>query len=351
MRERELQRRRAQRRAMAGAHRLDAAHPLQDLRRRVGVPELGARHGAGGEDARGERGRERDRDAALDAERQQLRQRRRVEQRVAAREHEHVEIAVAREALEDPDVVDADTDRLDHALAAQAIEGAIRAFHRLAVARLQLVAGPFRIDVVDVRDVDARQGEPLQAVLERAQRAVMAVVVDDVERRRAREGPGRARGGVRLQQPPDLGREHEGVARHPAQARAQAMLRQAVAVERCRIEVAHARAAGRGRRLAQLRVGHLGEEIAERPAAEAERTDLQPAAADRAQLLGRALMAAALPRRLRRLCTCTCSPGSIAAVVAPIGWPYLRTVSPDASARSASLCPSAIGARSTISCT
>src|SRR5258705_551866 len=42
-------------------------------------------------------------------------------------------------------------------------------------------------------------------------------------------------------------------------------------------------------------------------------------------------------RQVLRLCECTQAPGAIAAVAAPMGKPYLTTVSPRASARSATL--------------
>ena len=57
-----------------------------------------------------------------------------------------------------------------------------RALHRFAEASLVVVAVPPGIDVVDQREVDTAEAEALQAVVERAQHAVVAVVVERLER-------------------------------------------------------------------------------------------------------------------------------------------------------------------------
>ena len=97
----------------------------------------GAGSRAGGENARVERRRHQHADAASRAFRQERVERRVVEQRVAAREHEAVEVAVRGEALEDAPVVDADTDRLDRAgrRAARAARDTRRASPRHSAAR------------------------------------------------------------------------------------------------------------------------------------------------------------------------------------------------------------------------
>ena len=64
----------------------------------------------------------------------------------------------------------------------QIVQGAIGAGHRLGVTLLDQVALPASVDVVDQDDVDHVGAEPLQTVLERAQRAVTAVVELDFER-------------------------------------------------------------------------------------------------------------------------------------------------------------------------
>jgi hypothetical protein len=64
------------------------------------------------------------------------------------------------------------------------------------------------IDVVDIENVDARQAQALQALLERAHDAVMRIVVDDVERQRVLAlEPGRGLRN-RAQQSTDLGRQY-----------------------------------------------------------------------------------------------------------------------------------------------
>jgi hypothetical protein len=93
-----------------------------------------------------------------------------IEKRVTVGKHEAVEIAVAREAHQDPGVVHADTEGLDHALAAQLRECAVRATHRLVVTRFELVALPTPVDVVNEDDVDASRVETQEAVLQRTHR-------------------------------------------------------------------------------------------------------------------------------------------------------------------------------------
>ena len=262
------------------------AHARQDLGRRVGIPVLRAGDRAGGEDAGAERRREQDADALAHAERQQRGQRRGVEQRIAAGEHEAVEIAVGGVAHEDIRIVHADPDRPDRAGRAQLVERAIAAPHRLGIALLEEVALPLPVDVVDVHDVDARQAETLQRILDRTHRAVVGIVEDGREGQRAGERPLGRRRRVRPEQPADLGRQHERVPRHAAQALADAMLRQAVAVERRGVEVGHPGAARRGGRRAKRVVAHLGEQVAERSAAEAEGGYAERVAAEGARRVG-----------------------------------------------------------------
>ena len=95
-------------------------------------------------------------------------------------------------------------------------------------------------DVVDIENVDARQAQALQAVLERAHDAVMRIVVDDVERQRV---PALERGRGprhRAQQPPDLGRQYPVVTRLIAQRVADGALGLADAVKGCGVDIAHA---------------------------------------------------------------------------------------------------------------
>ncbi len=127
------------------------------------------------------------------------------------------------------------------------------------------------VEVVHQQDVDPPGAEPVQAVLDRAHDAVVAVVVDLGERQRAFElavveGVGMAG----LEQAADLGRQHEALARPVAQRRADPVLRQAEAVEWCRIEQADAGIVGGAHRRLGLRVGDRPVHVAERRAAKAE---------------------------------------------------------------------------------
>ena len=85
-------------------------------------------------------------------------------------------------------------------------------------------------DVVHIEDVDPRQPEPLQAVLERPHDAVIRIVVDRVERHHMARRAAIARARVRPQQAADLGRQHPLVARPVAQRVADAALGLADAV-------------------------------------------------------------------------------------------------------------------------
>ncbi len=73
-----------------------------------------------------------------------------------------------------------------------------------------------RADVVHIEDVDPRQPEPLQAVLERAHDRVIGVVVNRLERQRIAPFRVLGRGPARAKQASDLCRQHPFVARDPA---------------------------------------------------------------------------------------------------------------------------------------
>ena len=161
-----------------------------------------------------------------------------IEQRVASGEHEAVEIAVRGKALEDCPVVDADADRLDGTASPQRIERPISTAHGLRIALLDQIALPLAIDVMDQHDVDGIGAQALHAVLQRAHRGVVAVVVADFERSGAAASAGGGTAVARVEQPTDLGRQHDAPAIDAAQARAEAMLGEAGAVERRNVEIA-----------------------------------------------------------------------------------------------------------------
>src|SRR5207247_1983402 len=108
-------------------------------------------------------------------------------------------------------------------------------------------------DVVDVEDIDPRQAEPLQAVLERPHDRVVGVVESGSERHWRLGYFAHGRLDLRAQQPPNLGRQHPFVARHRAQRVADATLGLSEAVIGRGIDVAHP---GRPRR-ARNRFGLL----------------------------------------------------------------------------------------------
>src|SRR5205823_6136421 len=121
-------------------------------------------------------------------------------------------------------------DRADRALRAQPVERAVRTGECLLLALL---------GVVDVQDVDAIEAEPLQALLERAERTVVAVVEDRLERRRlVPDRATRLPRGAGAQEPAHLGRERVRVPRLPPEREAEPPLGEAVPVQRRRVEEA-----------------------------------------------------------------------------------------------------------------
>ncbi len=236
MGERELQRRVGEGDAMRAADPLDPRHAVQDGGRRRLVIVGRAGDGAGREDARIEHPAQHHADAFPFGKRQEFVQGRLLQERVAAGEQHGVEIAGLGEADAHLGFVESDPDRPDGSRCAQSVERPISAVHRFAEPVLGRRPMIFAVHVVDEQDVDAVEPEPQQRLLDRAHRAVIGVV----EPQRVREAahitgpalPGRAR----LGHAPDLGREDERLPRHAAQGGAAAVLREAVAVERRRID-------------------------------------------------------------------------------------------------------------------
>jgi len=123
----------------------------------------------------------------------------------------------------------------------------------------------------------------MQAVLDRAHDAIVGVVEHGIERQHRREHAavdalGRV---LRLQQPADLGGEHDVVALVAAQRLADAMLAPAMAVERRGIDEAHTGVEGRLHRIMRIGIADRRIEVAERGGAEAEDRHLQLGAAER----------------------------------------------------------------------
>ena len=94
------------------------------------------------------------------------------------------------------------------------------------------------VDVMDQRDFDSLDPETLERILERAPRAVVRIVVAAFERQTARPRPVVDRPARRrLQDPPDLGRDDELIARLPSQPEPKTRFGEAVSVERGGVEV------------------------------------------------------------------------------------------------------------------
>ena len=170
-------------------------------------------------------------------------------------------------------LVHAGADGPHHALLPQLVEGGVGAVQHLAVVL---------VGIVHEHDVDPVEAHPLEARLERAQHALAAVVAPPA--RRGRDGEAlvvlAGAGGIGLEQPPDLGRDDERVARALAQDRADAALRQAQPVVRGRVEVADAGVPRALDGAAGVLVRRHPIQVADRRAAERQARQLHPAAAD-----------------------------------------------------------------------
>ena len=267
---RELERSRRERHAVPGADGLEPRRFLEQLARRGPVVEgRPAGEEAAVEDAARDHG-----DPALRAEREQFGQRGLVEQRVPARDEEAVEVGLAREPEQHLGLVHACAHRSDHALAAQPVERGVGARDGVLVVVVR---------VVDVQDVDAVETEPLEALLDRAEHPVVAEVEDRIQGRDASpDRLARLGGRVRAQQAPDLRREHEVVARPPGEDTAEALLRQAEAVEGRGVEEADAPLPGQLDRRVRGLVADRLEQPAERCGAQPRARELDHAAAQTA---------------------------------------------------------------------
>ena len=133
------------------------------------------------------------------------------------------------------------------------------------------------IDIVDVDNVEPRNAEALQALVDRAQRPGAGIVPAlpvrqhiDIAVLLAR------RGAVRNEESSDLRREDVLVARDAAERLADADFRKAVAVMRRGIEIADAGRARMAHQRDRFVFGDGAEEIAQRRAAETKRIALQP---------------------------------------------------------------------------
>jgi hypothetical protein len=250
------------------AHRGDAPRPRHHRRRpgRVVVGGVRAR-GRGRQQPAVEHPADHHRDPARLAQRQQPVERGLVQQGVAAGQQHHVEVGVAHQVGQHLPLVHAGADGADRALRAQLVQGGVGLLDRRP---------PVVVRVVQQCDVDAVQGEALQAGLQRPPyprpREVPHPPVGRGHGEALAVAAGRA---VRVghQEAAYLGRHHQLGSRPRRQRAAQAPFREAQPVVGGGVEEAHA---GPQRRRHRRDGGGLLDglvEAADRGAAEAEGGD------------------------------------------------------------------------------
>ena len=160
---------------------------------------------------------------------------------------ETIEVALAEGGLADLPFVAADADRRHQSFRAKLLESAVAAVHGRAEVRLLKSGGWEKLSMSWMKSMSKRSSaQALKAVLEGPHRGVVAVVMDDLERRRINpdvhvDGGSRHR----LQQAPDLRRKNILVARMPAEQFTETMLGETMAVQRRRVEIAEACIPGR----------------------------------------------------------------------------------------------------------
>ncbi len=234
---RKLQRSRWQGHAVRGARLVQRLGTRQHVRRRIRIVELAVAHQQPGVERAAD-----DDGAAEPLARVHERQALLLQQRVAPGEQGAVQPRLLQAVEDDLGFVDAQAEAGDAAIGPELFERAEAALRRegLPVPGVPVAMG-VGADVVHEQQVDALQAEPLQAVLERAHDAAVAVVVVRAERQRG--GPAvvhRLHGGIGAHQPADLGADDEGIAGLLAQEGAHAVLAQRVPVERGGVEIAQA---------------------------------------------------------------------------------------------------------------
>ncbi len=277
MRERKLQRRGRERNAARRGEIFERRYASDDVRRRRRVVEVSDLSDRGvcasGEDARVERAAGHDARPALYAQRKQFRQRTLIEQRVASGEQDHVEIRMTQRVEADRNTVDANAVRADDAGALQIRERRQAAVEEGAKVAFEVGAVGRAVEIVHVDEVDAILAQTPPAVGERTEDAVARVVVRLRERQPIDVPvliPGRRR--VGHEDPADLCREQERIARNVVQRRADPLLGQSITVVGRRVEIADSAAPCVPHELDGVRVGKRREQVAERRAAERERS-------------------------------------------------------------------------------
>src|ERR1700722_19346101 len=282
VRKHELQGRRSQGDAEILANPFDGADAREDRFRRQTVIVVSAVDRACRRDAAIVAASERDRDIPRLTERQEGIERVLFEQRVAPGEQEAIEVPFAQGLVADLPFVTADADRFDQALRPQLVERLVGTVHGGAEMRLLNLRRMAEIvDVVDERNVDALERHALKAVFEGAHGPIVAVVVNDLERRRIDpELRFDTTAGLGFEEPADLRRENIFAARAPPQPLSEAKLGEAVPVERGRVEIPEPCVPCAVRHRASVDVGHKPELIAERRCSEAHRRHFEPRGAE-----------------------------------------------------------------------
>ena len=175
------------------------------------------------------------------------------------------------EVAADAPFVDADPDRADEARGLQIGKRSIGAIERRAKKlRLPFAVRP-AVDVVDTTNVDALELEPRQALLERAERTLPAVVENNPQAAPRAAHLLRFRLSSGSKKASDLGGDDELIARPVREVGADAALAIGDTVQRRRIEVADTFVPRGVDCLAGDRVGVVADEVSDRAAAEPER--------------------------------------------------------------------------------
>ena len=218
MRQHELQRGGRQADLIAAANLFDFSHFLPHLRTGRPIVVFGVFHRAGGQNTAIKPAPDHHRGVARFTQRQEVIQRVLFQQGVAPGQQEAVKIALLQRSMAYLPFVYPHANRLHHAFIAQLRQCTVGAFHRLAeIVWLPLAMG-INITIMNKRNVDAFQRQALQAVFDRTHRAVVAVIKHRLKRQRLHPYPGvDFRPFLRLEQTPDLGRQHKLIARIPAQ--------------------------------------------------------------------------------------------------------------------------------------
>ena len=167
-----------------------------------------------------------------------------IEQCVRQRDKEEVHVDQVEEARDHAEFVDAGTEPADPPGRPELRQRPRAAIVQLGQQRFDALVSLVILDVqiMDHQQVDARQAEALQAVLERAHHAVIAVVEPYLERQPAAPYPAIIGLGVmhRVHGAADLGGQHEVAARLAIKGAAEAVLALRQAVPRCGVVVADA---------------------------------------------------------------------------------------------------------------